>query len=508
MSIKKKTGIVLAGIILFGAFLRLYGLNAESFWLDEGATYYAIQHGKSYILNNIFTKATLVPEHFNQGGEAPFFFLISYYWSKLFGLKIYMLRLPSAIFGIISIYVVFLLGKELFNIKAGLISAFILAINHQHIYYSQEFRMYSLVILLASLSVYFLFKALKEGWKIYWIGYVASIILLLYTHYYGIFILLFEYIYLLAYWRVNIKFTKQIVIASFSIALLYLPYLPVLIKQISISSGFGRLFGKPSLLRLGEVYFSFNSYISPDLQTRISLINGNPWGITLSGWFLISTVLLIGTLLFFLFVIGVLFSNRRFGIKKVMDNRYALLLLWLLIPVIIPFIISYLIPSSSIFGPNKYAMFASPAYYLIVSQGFLVFKKFQNPLLVLLVVLSIIPLYSYYLNFDKPQYKEVANYLKDNLKEGEMIFVHAANTILPLGYYSDLENIEGIKDVDQLKDLAANRNSLWIVLSMERYSDPKGTIKNYLDSHYNIDKYIELTGIKIIYYTKSSLHQT
>jgi len=64
----------------------------------------------------------------------------------------WFLRLPSVFFGVATIYFTYVLGKKLFNEKTALLAAGFLSIAPFHVYFSQEFRMYSLLTLLCLLS--------------------------------------------------------------------------------------------------------------------------------------------------------------------------------------------------------------------------------------------------------------------------------------------------------------------------------------------------------------------
>ena len=88
------------------------------------------------------------------------------------------------------ILMMYLIGVTMFNKKAGIYSALLLALSPVHIYYAQEARSYSLLFLLTLLSMFFYLK-LKDGFSKRTIsGYVVSSILLIYSHHYGILILL------------------------------------------------------------------------------------------------------------------------------------------------------------------------------------------------------------------------------------------------------------------------------------------------------------------------------
>ena len=129
--------IILVSILIIGLFLRVYKLQDESFWIDEAATVYTTQQKASEIIDDIYTTTIHVPEFFTTGGTPPFYFLVANYWTKIVGLSEAKLRFLSVIFGIISIYFIFLIGKMIFDYRVGLVSAFILSINYLHINYSQ-----------------------------------------------------------------------------------------------------------------------------------------------------------------------------------------------------------------------------------------------------------------------------------------------------------------------------------------------------------------------------------
>jgi len=161
---KKNAQIVLVLILLLGAFLRIYGLGNESFWLDEGDTFRSTELSVPQIIKKTYVYSTLYPQFWGEGsGAVPLYYILVNNWTKIVGLSEFKLRFISALFGIFSIYLIFLLGRFLFDHKIGLIASFILAINHQHISFSQEARMYSMLVALTLWSVLLLLHALKTN---------------------------------------------------------------------------------------------------------------------------------------------------------------------------------------------------------------------------------------------------------------------------------------------------------------------------------------------------------
>ena len=508
---RAKVLLLLILIIVLGSFLRIYKLGSESFWIDEAATVYTTKQDAIDIVKDIYTTLEHAPKYFKGGGIPPFYLVLANYWTKLAGLSEAKLRLLSAMFGVISVYVIFLVGKDIFDERVGLVSAFLLSINYLQINYSQEARPYSLGILLTLLSVYFLLKALNKKKLFYWTAYIISSALLIYTHYFGFLILIFEGLFLLLYLREYKNSIKSFLISAVSIFVLYIPWLPVLARLVSGSAYLSLYFGKNILWDLAKIIVQFNSWITPDFQTRgtlrplfSSLSNLRVSDLLLSwfAWLTIICVILITILLGFYFFITLTLKNRKTNKCNFLDKKYVFLLMWLFTPILMPILITIAFPSSPVFGFVQYTIFASPAYYLIVSKG--ISKSRICPIVLgILLILSILPICSYYSNFDKQQWREAAEYFKMNRSLNELIVVNVPANILPLSYYYPyVDNVVGIKDVDGLKIEINNKNSVWLLYSSEKYGDSEGTIKSYLDARYKLNKKIEFVGIKIFYYTK------
>lgn len=81
----------------------------------------------------------------------------------LFDLNVFSVRFPSAILGIISVFLVFIIVKELIkNEKIALISSFVLAISPWHLQFSRTAFEANLGVFLNLLTVFFFFKGLRR----------------------------------------------------------------------------------------------------------------------------------------------------------------------------------------------------------------------------------------------------------------------------------------------------------------------------------------------------------
>lgn len=510
---KKTVNIILIAILILGSFLRVYGIGSESFWIDEAATMYTTRQAPSQAIRDIYTTTRAAPEFFETGGTPPLYYVLANYWTKLIGLSEAKLRLLSVLFGTVSIYVIFLIGNLVFDYRAGLLSAFILSINYAHINYSQEARTYSLMVLLSSLSIYFLIKALKENKIQHWSGYVLSSVSLIYTHYFGFLLLITEYLFLLFYIKNYFKFLKRIIVSGFCIFLLYLPWFPAILRQVSDRGYLILYLGKNLLFDLLKIFIQFNSWLTPDLQTRISLrslyhFSGDfrlsyLFNVSLSAYITVFSVLALALLLSCFFMLSIVYKNKKTKNFDFKDNFYVFVLMWFTFPLIIIIIITLILPKSPVFGYMQHVLFVSPAYYLLVANGITKSGFSKKIIILVILLLSIFPIYSYYANYDKSQWREAIAYLKDNRYDHELIVMNAANNVLPFSYYNpDTINTKGVKNVEELKAAIKDEQIIWLILSGDLLHDPKGTIKGYLDDNYKLEKVREFSGLKLYRYVK------
>lgn len=513
--IKENKWLIL--ILFLGIFLRIYGIETESFWLDESETVFATQKTPSYIVSNLYTNI-LAPEIFGPGrggGSMPLSYILFYYWTKLVGLNEFKLRLLSAIFGVISIYLIYLLGKELFNRKVGLVAAFILAINHQHIYYSQEARTYSFLVMSAIFSVYFLHKMLFECKFYHIIFYSLATIALLYSHYYSIFLLIFEILYaliILVNYRSNVK---KAIISGFIILLAYLPWLPVLFRQFFGRSVVSGVQGPLTLSKAVQNIIGINSWISPDLLTRYGLANLELSSITFAGLLTILSILFLSIAFILFFLIGLFSFFRYYKNKKLIarSDNYLMLLMWFFVPLLILVISAFISPKTSSLGPIRYLLFLTPPYYILISKSIVQFnmmsklRNISKYILIFITLSSLMPLYSYYTNYDKGQYREAAEYLASRAKESDYIIVHGAPIFHSFNfYYSKYPKKASVYrsfNVEELKQFTDSKSEFWAVLSMLKYYDTKNEFVNYVNQNFIVTEKKEFIDVNVIKYRRA-----
>src|SRR3954453_15490815 len=126
----------------------------------------------------------------------PLYYVLAWPWAHVVGTQEAALRSLSALFGIAVVPVAYLAGREFVSHAAGLVVAALVAFNPLLIWYSQEGRPYSLLVLLCALSLLFFSRALRrrEGRDL-WLWALMSALALL-THYFAAFLVAAEGLWL------------------------------------------------------------------------------------------------------------------------------------------------------------------------------------------------------------------------------------------------------------------------------------------------------------------------
>lgn len=136
---------LLGGIILIALSLRLYHLGAWSFWGDE---MYTIQDADNFFQTG-FTKRKLS------------YFVIRYILDY-FGTNEWSARIFPALIGVVTIPALYFSVRKLFGTGVALIFALLLALSHWHLYWSQNARFYTPLLLFYTLALLTFYLAFEE----------------------------------------------------------------------------------------------------------------------------------------------------------------------------------------------------------------------------------------------------------------------------------------------------------------------------------------------------------
>ena len=162
--------------------LRLYRLGTQSLWSDEAFSFVTASKGVVGSVLSSLKEAAIPPLHY---------VLLSLLLH--FGRSEWWLRLPSAIFGALSVLALFLLLGRFSSSKVAVAGSVLLAVHPFHIWFSQEARPYALLCLLSLLSMWAFLEAAREEGRTRWLlAYAVFTALLPLAHHPGLFVVASE----------------------------------------------------------------------------------------------------------------------------------------------------------------------------------------------------------------------------------------------------------------------------------------------------------------------------
>lgn len=266
-------------ITIFALFLRLLNIDKPTgLWHDELITYYF--SSKSFPFGIL---RALWREDFHM----PLYYMYLHIWMKFFGTEDIILRLSSVFWGVLAIPAFYFLGKTYESKKLGYLLSMLGCMNPVMIYYSQEFRFYSMLLFLSTLSIIFFLKLLDKPDNKFFLLFGITNLVILYIYTLGIIFIGLETILLLIHIYLNKRKYFINYLRFYAIFfILTVPYLMFLTNiVISLDEVFFPLFGWMEPPRLDIAILSINNLFSPlilcihnsfDVNDVISKLHFNP----------------------------------------------------------------------------------------------------------------------------------------------------------------------------------------------------------------------------------------
>jgi mannosyltransferase len=227
-------------LTLVAAALRFAGLASQSYWGDEALTVSEIRTPLDGMLSLVLGQET----------TPPLYFVLAWGWAKVFGSGEAGLRSLSALAGTAMVPLAYLAAARLFSRRVGVIAAALTALNPFLIWYSQEARAYAVYMTLTALSFLCFVVALRSR-EVRWLaGWAVVSALALTAHFFAVFLVGPEALWLLLAWR-----GRRAAVAVGGVAAVGFVLLPLAI--IDTTHGTGWIGESPLAARVGRTAGEF-----------------------------------------------------------------------------------------------------------------------------------------------------------------------------------------------------------------------------------------------------------
>lgn len=413
-----KSNYILLIILLFGAILRIYGLSDQTYWLDEVTTLKVAQGDLESIIY----------------GSRPILYLtMAYYWFGVFGQSEIATRSLSLIFGLSSIPLIYLVGRQLFNRNIGLISAFILALSVYQIYYSQELRYYALFQFLTLASFYFYSRLLNSKSNTDTVLYTISTILAFYTHDIGVLIIPVQNIYLLFRYKTLRTILYRWVITQFIVIVSISPKLISTFTTDAVGDGGPNWITEPDILAPLYTIYRFLG-INVDFKYFIYGCAG--------------LIVLLAAIALYVYVSKIWKGNESRDKNTIsgtlgldIKSETVLVVLWLLLPIAFLYIASYVVKPMYLV---RYLILSAPACYLLAA---LLIDKINKPVLkaIVLIIFVLLNLPGHYVQYTgtfRENWREAIEYIEQSHKGGRTLILIPRENKSSFSWYSNNNDFE------------------------------------------------------------------
>ncbi|MCU0425878.1 MAG: glycosyltransferase family 39 protein [Candidatus Kapabacteria bacterium] len=463
-------------IVLAGTFFRFADIGTESLWVDEIYSYRQALKGIAMIIANAPSDV-----------HPPTYYVLLHWWTLIFGTSEAGLRSVSAVCAILTIPLMFVLGRAMFSERIGLYAALLLALSHFHIHYAQEARNYSYTVLVVVVGMIGFVRYLKlfetqqeeeysqsfsQFLRISWkplLIYVLTTTLVLYSHFFALFVIVAQNALVASFVVLRKQAWKRLwrswIALQMLLLVIFSPWLNILYRQINtVRSGFW--IDRPNIGTLLETLVEYAGSLSAALiivplcllalvqvrkQLQSDTINENS------------------------------LSEDNFSTVFWWDYRLGLLVLWLLAPVLLPYILS--LESTPIYYV-KYTIPALPALLLLAAKGLDAFdmrvRWMQGLVVGIIASLGVIAWRDNRNDWnalEKEIWKEAVQYIDSCAASNDAVFVHDWYCVHNCTYYTKRPDVQfqalpperfsiTPATIERFyAPLATGRERLWLVLS-------------------------------------------
>ena len=369
------------GWVLLNLLLKGWHCGSPSVNLDESFSLFHAQMPPAQIVSELV-----------QGNNPPLWELLLHAWIGVFGVGEFSARFLPTLFSSLAVFFIHRIGMEHQGIRQATLASALFTLSNYHMVFAHEARVYPLLVLLTSASFYAFQRNMREPAQVrWWVAWVASNVALLYSHYFGLFVLASQAFLWLVNGNLRRNTMRQWLICVCVLVVAYLPMMVVVVGRFWASASEG-------------TWIAPVRHLNPLKMVVTTLSNGHALGYAIlvlgvacivvtivrsamsrcskgvallaaGGWFAMCTAIE------FHLRWAPALTHRTWGIALMLTLAILLLALllwkgrlplatqtsmvWFAFPLLVMFTASFWIPMFI----DRYWSFVTPAFFLLVASG-------------------------------------------------------------------------------------------------------------------------------------------
>ena len=451
----------LAAVLAAAAALRACEISRESVWVDEALSVRLARLGWPALFAGTA-----------EDGHPPLYLALLHVWIACFGTSEAAIRSLSAVLGVLAVAAVYAFGRVWFDQATGLCGALLVALSPYHIYYSQEARNYSLLVLTTALSYLGLALVRHRPGRGSEVVYVVATLAMLYTHVFGVFAWIAQNLYVLCVdggggapsrrrWTL-----LQAVVVAFLVPWLWGPWTWRLLTQAAPATSGLRL-SPPSL---GAIPAAILAYTGSPLGLLLTApwAAAETWRALRARW------------------------RRPEAAGAPPDDAALLLVLGVVVPHLLPFAYSRLRVPIYL---ARATIVALPPFYLLVARA-LTRRRVWGAVGAAAIVLSALAAQHAYLKLvSKEPWRDVAKTVDGFARAGDLVVFDPGYGAEGFGFYSrrrDLRQARLLASLttpsgrDELRRAGQDADRVWVV-RLQRPHDDDAVVRALADAYEPVD---------------------
>jgi len=405
--------IVLLAIFLLAFAFLVHWLDFTSLWADEGWTIQATNESNPIVTVRDWVAVDVHP---------PLFFIGLDGWRLFTGDTIFELRYYSVMLSMLGVAVMFRLGQAVYSIRAGLLAALFYGLHDLVKVLTQEVRHYPQQMLMVAVVLWMYWRFWQKPTRSKGVIFAVAGAALLYTHYWGGFVLLGLAVHALITAR---KHLRPFIFTFLGIGLLFAPWIPVLIQQITLE----RPGGLPHALENNRTVYAVLIYQFAGVPELF--------------WIVMCAAGLVGS---FALIANGKRDNGGFKAPRRLGEGFGVRALLPTPASLLPLPIIILAPLLSIALNTVYPTLSFrslavivPAVMLLAAHGVSRFRMPEQSFIIAFIILYSLSKTSAQ-PLERPSWPQIADYLAAHTTAQDAVLLELDTDVDPMAYYLKQEN--------------------------------------------------------------------